>query len=71
MSSNRQPKGPMGRGRGMKKGPKAKNPGRTLKRLFDLVVRAYPVHCVLVILGIFCKCTGKCPGQSLYADPDR
>ena len=53
MSSNRQPKGPMGRGRGMKKGPKAKNPGRTLKRLFDLVVRAYPVHCVLVILGIF------------------
>ena len=36
----------------MKKGPKAKNPGRTLKRLFDLVVKAYPVHCIFVVVGI-------------------
>lgn len=42
----------MGHGRGMKKGPKAKNPGRTLKRLFDLVVKAYPVHCIFVVVGI-------------------
>ena len=49
MSSN-QPKGPMGRGKGLRKGPKAKNPGRTLKRLFDLVVRAYPFHCIFVVL---------------------
>jgi ATP-binding cassette subfamily B protein len=42
----------MGRGRGMRKGPKAKNPGRTLKRLFDLVVKAYPVHCIFVVIGI-------------------
>ncbi len=52
MSSNNKPRGPMGRGRGMRKGPKAKNPGRTLKRLFDLVVKAYPVHCIFVIIGI-------------------
>lgn len=42
----------MGHGRGMKKGPKAKNPGRTLKRLFDLVVKAYPIHCIFVVIGI-------------------
>lgn len=42
----------MGHGKGMKKGPKAKNPGRTLKRLFDLVVKAYPVHCIFVVVGI-------------------
>ena len=54
MSSNqaRGPRGPMGRGKGMKKGPKAKNPGRTLKRLFDLVVKAYPIHCIFVVIGI-------------------
>ncbi|MCI9307254.1 MAG: ABC transporter ATP-binding protein, partial [Lachnospiraceae bacterium] len=54
MSSNqaRGPRGPMGHGKGMKKGPKAKNPGRTLKRLFDLVVKAYPVHCIFVVVGI-------------------
>lgn len=50
--SSKQPRGPMGHGRGMKKGPKAKNPGRTLKRLFDLVVKAYPVHCIFVVVGI-------------------
>ena len=42
----------MGRGKGMRKGPKAKNPGRTLKRLFDLVVKAYPIHCIFVVVGI-------------------
>lgn len=54
MSSNqaRGPRGPMGRGKGMRKGPKAKNPGRTLKRLFDLVVKAYPIHCIFVVVGI-------------------
>jgi ATP-binding cassette subfamily B protein len=36
----------------MRKGPKAKNPGRTLKRVFALVVKAYPVHCILVVIGI-------------------
>lgn len=36
----------------MRKGPKAKNPGRTLKRLFDLVVKAYPIHCIFVVIGI-------------------
>ncbi|NBK92587.1 ABC transporter ATP-binding protein [bacterium 1XD21-13] len=51
MSSN-HPRGPMGRGKGMRKGPKAKNPGRTLKRLFDLVVKAYPIHCIFVVIGI-------------------
>lgn len=52
MSSSNKPRGPMGHGRGMKKGPKAKNPGRTLKRLFDLVVKAYPIHCIFVVIGI-------------------
>ncbi len=43
-------KGPRGmRGKG---GPKAKNPGKTLKRLFGIVVKGYPVHCVLVVIGI-------------------
>ncbi|MCI8598057.1 MAG: ABC transporter ATP-binding protein [Lachnospiraceae bacterium] len=50
--SNNRPRGPMGRGKGLKSGPKAKNPGRTLKRLFDLVVKAYPVHCAIVVVGI-------------------
>ena len=43
----------MGHGKAFKGGPKAKNPGRTLKRLFDLVVKAYPIHCILVVIGIF------------------
>ena len=38
--------------RGMKDGPKAKNPGRTLKRIIGMVVKGYPVHCVFVVLGI-------------------
>ena len=38
--------------RGMKGGPKAKNPGKTLKRLFEIVVKGYPAHCVLVVIGI-------------------
>lgn len=52
--SSRPVKGPgMGHGKAFKGGPKAKNPGQTLKRLFHLVVKAYPIHCILVIVGIF------------------
>ena len=50
--SNRGPRGPMGR-KGMKGGgPKAKNPGKTLKRVLSIVVKGYPVHCTLVVAGI-------------------
>ncbi|MCI9135559.1 MAG: ABC transporter ATP-binding protein [Lachnospiraceae bacterium] len=42
----------MGR-KGMKGGgPKAKNPGKTLKRVLSIVVKGYPVHCTLVVAGI-------------------
>lgn len=52
--SSRQQRGPgMGHGRGMKGGPKAKNPKQTLKRVFGMVVKAYPIHCVLVLAAIF------------------
>ncbi len=46
------PKGPGPKGMRGKGGPKAKNPGKTLKRLLYIVVKGYPVHCVLVIVGI-------------------
>ena len=70
MSSNqaRGPKGPMGHGKGMKKGPKAKNPGRTLKRLFDLVVKAYPLY--FCSCGNCGGCAGQCPGKSVSPDFD-
>lgn len=54
---------PGGRGKGFRKGPKAKNPGRTLKRLFDLVVRAYPFHCIFVIAGILCSVLANVRGS--------
>jgi ATP-binding cassette subfamily B protein len=49
--SNNQARGPKGP-RSIKSGPKAKNPVRTLKRVLGLVVKAYPVHCLFVLLGI-------------------
>ena len=51
MSNNKRPGGPGGP-RGMKNGPKAKNPMKTLKRIFDIIVKGYPIQCVLVIIGI-------------------
>ena len=36
----------------MRKGPKAKNPMNTLKRIFAIIVKGYPIQCVLVIIGI-------------------
>ena len=51
MSNNRRPGGPRGP-RGMKDGPKAKNPMKTLKRIFGIIVKGYPIQCVLVIIGI-------------------
>ena len=36
----------------MRKGPKAKNPMKTLKRIFAIIVKGYPIQCVLVIIGI-------------------
>ena len=45
--------GPAMRGpRGIKGGPKAKNPVQTLKRILKIVVKGYPVHCVFVVIGI-------------------
>ena len=38
--------------RGIKGGPKAKNPVQTLKRILKIVVKGYPVHCVFVVIGI-------------------
>ena len=51
MSNSKGP-GRSRRTRGMRKGPKAKNPMKTLKRILDIVVKGYPVHCVLVVIGI-------------------
>ncbi len=51
MSNNRRPGGPGGP-RGMKNGPKAKNPMKTLKRIFGIILKGYPIQCVLVIVGI-------------------
>ena len=48
MSNSKRPGGP----RGMRKGPKAKNPMKTLKRIFAIIVKGYPIQCVLVIIGI-------------------
>ncbi len=54
MSSKKPGAGFHGHGpKGMKNGPKARNPKKTLKRLFELVVKGYPVHCVFVVIGIF------------------
>ncbi len=63
MSRGNQVKAPMGGRRGMKGGPKAKNPGRTLRRLFDLVVKAYPLHCVFVITGILASVLANVRGS--------
>ena len=51
MSNSKRPGGPGGP-RGMRKGPKAKNPLKTLKRIFAIIVKGYPIQCVLVIIGI-------------------
>ena len=51
MSNSKRPGGPGGP-RGMRKGPKAKNPMQTLKRIFAIIVKGYPIQCVLVIIGI-------------------
>lgn len=51
MSNSKRPGGPGG-SRGMRKGPKAKNPMKTLKRIFAIIVKGYPIQCVLVIIGI-------------------
>lgn len=51
MSNSKRPGGPGGP-RGMRKGPKAKNPIKTLKRIFAIIVKGYPIQCVLVIIGI-------------------
>ena len=51
MSNSKRPGGPGGP-RGMRKGPKAKNPMNTLKRIFAIIVKGYPIQCVLVIIGI-------------------
>ena len=51
MSNSKRPGGPGGP-RGMRKGPKAKNPMKTLKRIFATIVKGYPIQCVLVIIGI-------------------
>lgn len=51
MSNSKRPGGPRGP-RGMRKGPKAKNPMKTLKRIFAIIVKGYPIQCVLVIIGI-------------------
>ncbi len=36
----------------MKSGPKAKNPMKTLKRIFDIIIKGYPIQSILVIVGI-------------------
>ena len=51
MSNSKRLGGPGGP-RGMRKGPKAKNPMKTLKRIFAIIVKGYPIQCVLVIIGI-------------------
>ena len=51
MSNSKRPGGPGGP-RGMRKGPKAKTPMKTLKRIFAIIVKGYPIQCVLVIIGI-------------------
>ena len=51
MSNSKRPGGPGGP-RGMRKGPKAKKPMKTLKRIFAIIVKGYPIQCVLVIIGI-------------------
>lgn len=51
MSNSKRPGGPGGP-RGMRKGSKAKNPMKTLKRIFAIIVKGYPIQCVLVIIGI-------------------
>ena len=51
MSNSKRPGGPGGP-IGMRKGPKAKNPMKTLKRIFAIIVKGYPIQCVLVIIGI-------------------
>jgi len=53
----------MGRRRGIRGGPKAKNPGRTLKRLFEAVVKAYPIHCIFVVIGIFASVLANVRGS--------
>ena len=52
MSSSNRAGRPVGGARGIKGGPKAKNPGRTLKRLISIVIKGYPVHCIFVVVGI-------------------
>ena len=51
MSNSKRPGGPGGPS-GMRKGPKAKHPMQTLKRIFAIIVKGYPIQCVLVIIGI-------------------
>ena len=51
MSNSKRPGGPGGP-RGRRKGSKAKNPMKTLKRIFAIIVKGYPIQCVLVIIGI-------------------
>ncbi len=36
----------------MKSGPKAKNPMKTLKRIFGIIAKGYPIQSILVIVGI-------------------
>ncbi len=52
MSGNRQSGPGMHGPRGIKGGPKAKNPAQTLKRILGIVLKGYPVHCLFVIIGI-------------------
>ncbi len=51
-NEQQQKTGGPGGPRGMRKGPKAKNPMKTLKRIFAIIVKGYPIQCVLVIIGI-------------------
>ncbi|MBR5510091.1 MAG: ABC transporter ATP-binding protein [Lachnospiraceae bacterium] len=46
-----RPLGP-GRPKGMRGGPKSKNPGRTLKRLLSYIWKDYKLHCVAVAVSI-------------------
>ena len=60
--------GPAMRGpRGIKGGPKAKNPVQTLKRILKIVVKGYPVHCVFVVIGIV---VSECARKSVSPDID-
>ncbi|MCI5597133.1 MAG: ABC transporter ATP-binding protein/permease [Lachnospiraceae bacterium] len=45
------------------KGPKPKNPGKTLKRLFGYVFREYKLHMAIVLIAIFCSSLANVAGN--------